>query len=131
MKFRKPLGQITKMLRKAQTPWEAKLWKYLRGARFHGFKFKRQVPMGKYVVDFCCQEKKLIIELDGGHHSELSSRVTDWEKRAYLESIGYRVLSFWNNEIENNLEGVYGAIEENLKGDLSPDLSPSPGERVF
>ena len=61
----KELTVVSKRLRSQMTAWEAKLWYYLRGHRFYGLKFRRQVPMGNYIVDFCCQEKKLVIELDG------------------------------------------------------------------
>ena len=81
--MRLKLGTITKNLRVDQTPWEAKLWYFLRGGRFHGLKFKRQVPMGKFVVDFCCQDRKLIIELDGGHHNEAEVSVMDLERQKF------------------------------------------------
>ncbi len=70
--------------------------------------------MGKYIVDFCCQEKKLIIELDGGHHSELTISQADQEKESYLVSNGYKVLRFWNNEVGRNLEGVLETIKRNI-----------------
>lgn len=94
------------------TPWEAKLWYYLRGNRFYGFKFKRQVPMRNYVVDFCCQEKKLIIELDGGHHNQELDKRRDAVRQEFLESNGYKVLRFWNHEIDNNIEGVLETIRK-------------------
>ena len=68
--------------------------------------------MDKYVVDFCCQEKKLIIEIDGGHHGELKTSKVDAEKQTYLESKGYTVLRFWNNELSNNLFGVLEVIRQ-------------------
>jgi very-short-patch-repair endonuclease len=77
-----------------------------------GLKFKRQVPMGKYVVDFCCQEYKLVVELDGGHHARDQEKKTDTEKETYLNNKGYRVLRFWNNDVESNLEGVLEVIRQ-------------------
>lgn len=108
----KDLKRISQILRKQTTPWEQKLWYYLRGNRFYGLKFKRQVPMGGYVVDFCCQDKKFVIELDGGQHSEFSVSEKDQEKQAFLEQSGYRVLRFWNNDIDANLEGVLETIRK-------------------
>ncbi len=121
------LTTLTKALRINQTPWELKLWNYLRANKLNGFKFKRQVPVGRYIVDFCCQDARLIIELDGGHHSENETSVKDAEKERDLKSKGYKVLHFWNNEVDSNIEGVMEVILNNI--DLSPNLSPSPGER--
>jgi very-short-patch-repair endonuclease len=103
---------ISKKLRSSQTPWEAKLWARLRGNRFYCLKFKRQVPMGSYVVDFCCQEKKLILELDGGHHNDQKYFKGDISRQKYLESHGYTVLRFWNNEVDSNLDGVLENIRK-------------------
>ncbi len=111
---RKNLQKITKQLRIHQTPWEAKLWYYLRGGRFLGLKFKRQVPMGKYVADFCCQEKKLIIELDGGGHNEDEALKFDLIRESYLKGEGYNVLRFWNNDVDSNIEGVLEVVRKSL-----------------
>lgn len=108
----KDLKTVSKILRKQTTPWERKLWYYLRGNRFYGLKFKRQVPMGSYVVDFCCQEKRLVIELDGGQHSELEISEKDKEKQDFLEKSGYKVLRFWNNDVNNNIEGVLETVRK-------------------
>ena len=103
----------SKSLRANQTPWETKLWYNLRAGRFQGFKFKRQVPIEKYIVDFCCNKKKIIIELDGSQH--LLSK-TDKARDSYLVAKGYTVLRFWNNDIDNNLEtvlqNIYNASKE-------------------
>lgn len=127
---RKNLQSITRKLRVVQTPWESKLWHYLRAGRFQGLKFKRQVPMGNYVVDFCCQEKKIIIEVDGGQHNEMKNRKIDALRDNYLKNKGYIILRFWNNGISDNFEGVLEVIRRTVAADdLSPILSPSPGER--
>ncbi len=110
----KNLAEVSKVLRKQSTPWERKLWYYLRGNRFYGLKFKRQVPMGKYVVDFCCQEKSLIIELDGGHHNRETNKQLDIIRQRFLESSGYRVLRFWDNEVDNNVEGILETIKRTI-----------------
>lgn len=97
---------ITRKLRKDLTPWERKLWQILRNRGFKRAKFRRQFKIGPYVVDFCCLEAKLIIELDGGHHSEEKHQQTDKVRQKYLENLGFTVLRFWNNDIDNNIEGV-------------------------
>lgn len=112
----------SKKLRTGQTPWEAKLWKYLRGNRFYGFKFKRQVPIGPYIADFCCHPARLVIELDGGQHSERKVSEKDKQKEEYLKQENYRVLRFWNNELDQNLEGVLETIKANLSLNPSPRL---------
>src|SRR3989344_1733643 len=99
----KDLKSITKILRKKTTPWESKLWYYLRGNRFYGLKFKRQVPMGNYVVDFCCQEKSLIIELDGGQHMESQNIEKDIFKQEFLQNNSYKVLRFQNIDVDKNM----------------------------
>lgn len=111
----KDLRYTSRILRKQSTPWEAKLWYYLRGKRFFGLKFKRQVPMGNYVVDFCCQEKKLVVELDGSQHSEAEIGQKDKLKQKFLEDKGYKVLRFWNNDVDNNIEGVLETIRKHVQ----------------
>ena len=73
-------------------------------------KFRRQYKIGNYVVDFCCINKKLVIELDGSHHAEKKHLLRDKERQEYIESKGYKVLRVWNNEIDENLEGVIDRI---------------------
>lgn len=106
------LVKLAKWLRKDQTPWEIKLWQHVRANRFQNLKFKQQVPIGEYIVDFCCEDKKLVIELDGGHHNEQLHQVVDEHKARFLRNEGYTVLRFWNNEVESNLEGVLDKINE-------------------
>ncbi|MFA6215515.1 MAG: endonuclease domain-containing protein [Patescibacteria group bacterium] len=101
---------ITKILRKNQTPHEQKLWRNLRGRRLGSLKFRRQFKIGKYVADFCCLKKKLVIELDGGHHADDSQVVKDEKKQQYIESQGYKVLRFWNNEVDDNIDGILERI---------------------
>ena len=112
---------ISRTLRKNQTPWEEKLWQYLRAGRL-GVKFKRQVRIGNYIVDFYCAGVKLIIELDGGHHNENLTSLRDQKKEEYLKAEGYRILRFWNNELNQNLEGSLEVIKEACKP-LPPRLS--------
>jgi very-short-patch-repair endonuclease len=96
-------------LRKEQTPPERKLWAFLKGNQLNGVNFRRQHAIGNYVVDFCAPQRKLIIELDGSQH--LEQEEYDKERTIFLESMGYHVMRFWNNEVMNNLEGVLQAIE--------------------
>jgi very-short-patch-repair endonuclease len=107
-----PYLSYSRQLRKSQTPWEAKLWSRLRAHRFLGLQFKRQVQIGAVIVDFSCRAKKLAIELDGSQHNEASGKFTDNQKQEFLESQGYIVLHFWNNEIDKNLEGVLEVIKQ-------------------
>lgn len=88
------------------TPWENKLWSVLRNRKINNLKFRRQFKIGNYIVDFVCLKAKLIIELDGGHHSEQKNRKADEARQRILESLGYKVLRFWNNDIDGNLEGA-------------------------
>ena len=94
-------------LRKNMTPAESKLWAYLRRNQL-GFRFRRQHAIGNFIADFCCIKKKLIIELDGSQH--LDMREYDRDRTEYLQSRGYRVIRFWNNDVMNDIEGVILAI---------------------
>jgi len=94
-------------LRKNMTPAERKLWAYLERSQL-GFRFRRQHAIGNFIVDFCCIKKKLIIELDGSQHLDLQEY--DEDRSKYLESRGYRVIRFWNNDVMSNIEGVIVAI---------------------
>ena len=103
---------LIREFRKKSTPQEIILWSRLRGRKFKNLKFRRQHLFEKYVVDFVCLEKKLIIELDGYQHKEKEQKLYDKERTEFLESLGFKVIRFWNNEINNNLEGVFLKIEE-------------------
>ncbi|MDD2775091.1 MAG: endonuclease domain-containing protein [Gallionella sp.] len=97
-----------KTLRSHQTDAELRLWYHLRAHRFLDFKFKRQKPIGNYIVDFVCLEKKLIVELDGGQHG--GQMQYDLARDAWLREQGYTVLRFWNNDVMQQLESVLEAI---------------------
>ena len=94
-------------MRGAPTDAELRLWRLLRDRRLSGFKFRRQVPVGPYIVDFLCVGAKLVVEADGSQHAE-SPR--DNIRDAYLENQGWKVLRFWNNEVFQNREGVLETI---------------------
>ena len=95
-------------LRKNLTESEQVLWKHLRMRQINGYKFRRQQPIGPYIVDFVSFERRVIIELDGGQHSQ--QVVYDSKRTAWLEAQGYRVLRFWNNQVLKDVEAVKVAI---------------------
>ena len=97
-----------KELRKNSTDAERVLWQRLRAHRFAGYKFRRQQPLGQYIVDFVCFERHLIIELDGGQHAEQA--VYDAERSAWLQSQRFRMLRFWNHEVLTDVETVEEVI---------------------
>jgi very-short-patch-repair endonuclease len=116
-------------LRRRQTGAERRLWAHLRDRRLLGAKFARQVPIGSYIVDFCCRERKLIVELDGGQHAIGANY--DAERTAFLQALGYRVLRFWDNDTLANTDGVLQRIAEALSATAarpSPRPSPQRGE---
>jgi very-short-patch-repair endonuclease len=118
---------IARKLRRNQTDAERALWFRLRDRRLRGLKFRRQMPIDRYVADFCCEAAHLIIELDGGQHVERSKE--DGERTAALEAQGYLVLRFWNNDILRNLDGVVESIIDTLNP-RPPHPNPLPnGER--
>ena len=115
-----PLLPLARSLRANQTDAERLLWKHIRAGRLEGRKFKRQQPLGHYIVDFVCFEAMLVIELDGGQHADQVNE--DAERTRWLETQGFRVLRFWNNELIENMEGVWAVVSTAL----SPSPQPSP-----
>jgi very-short-patch-repair endonuclease len=118
---------LASSLRQRQTDVERKLWLELRDRRLCGAKFRRQAPVGPYVVDILCLEARLTVELDGGQHADEHCARQQW-----LESQGYRVLRFWNNEVIENLPGVLVVIAEALtpalcRRERENEPSPSAG----
>jgi len=110
------LTPAARTLRSHQTNAERLLWGKLRARRLGGFKFRRQMPIGRSIVDFCCPDAWLVIELDGGGHSEDATVLKDAARTADLESKGYRVLRFWNTEVFENLDGVCETILSTARG---------------
>lgn len=106
--------KIARNLRKNSTKEEQKLWSIIRNRQLNNFKFKRQVPIGNYVVDFLCEAKKLIIEIDGGQHNQIKDIRRDEIRTEFLNQKGYVVIRFWNNEINENISGVIEKILEYL-----------------
>lgn len=108
-------------LRENQTDVEGKLWRRLRRRQLNGAKFRRQHPIGPFIVDFCCVETGLVVELDGGQHADRTN--ADEQRTKVIEGCGYSVLRFWDNEVTSNLEGVLERINGELK---DPHPSPLP-----
>lgn len=119
--------QHARELRNHQTPTERDLWQQLRAKRFAGFKFRRQQPLGRYIVDFVCFEQRLIVELDGSQHADQQDY--DAERDAWLQAQGFRVLRFWNNQWSAQPEAVLEAIWLGLQQEPPlPNPSPARGE---
>ncbi|HEX2764911.1 MAG TPA: endonuclease domain-containing protein [Allosphingosinicella sp.] len=115
-------------LRQAATDAERALWRELRARRLGGHKFRRQWTIGPYIADFCCLERRLVVEADGGQHSPEGDR----SRTNYLRANGFRILRFWNNDALRNMDGVLisilEALEDSKKEDPHPDLFPQAGE---
>ena len=113
------LTSRARQLRRDATDAEQLLWSVLRDRQLAGDKFRRQTPIGPYIVDFLCMQGRLIIELDGGQHQQRAD--SDRERTEFLESLGYRVLRFWNNDVFDDLASVVDAIRLELeRGEPSP-----------
>ena len=105
-----------KQLRNNKNTTEAEklLQYYIKSKQINNYKFRRQVAVGNYIVDFLCSEKKLIIELDGGQHNENKNIVYDNERTKYLNNLGYKVVRFWDNDIFKNMKDVLESIYKEL-----------------
>jgi len=118
------MKRFARKLRKNMTDTERLLWQHLRNRELGGYKFRRQRPVGPYIVDFVCLEKKLVVEVDGGQHAgqlELDAKRSD-----YLKEKGYRVLRFYNNEVLQERESVLTVILSSLDGNVTALLASSP-----
>jgi very-short-patch-repair endonuclease len=104
---------FARRLRADQTDAERVLWNRVRNRQIDGHKFARQVPIGRYICDFVCRKKQIVIEVDGGQHADSAE---DAVRDRYLSAEGYRVLRFWNNDVLGNLEGVLITIQAELRG---------------
>lgn len=114
-----------RQLRKTMTDAEQCVWRYLRGRQIEGFRFRRQVPICGYVVDFLCPQARLIVEIDGGQHALQSGY--DARRTAALERHGYRVLRYWNHEVLQHVEAVVADVHLHLTRAFAPPQSfPSP-----
>jgi very-short-patch-repair endonuclease len=104
-------------LRQNMTEAERRAWQILRSQQMHGYKFRRQVPIGRYIANFVCHEARLIVEIDGGQHDGSSPQ--EAERSGFLQNQGYRILRFWNDEVIANLDGVHQTIADEL-GRITP-----------
>lgn len=116
------MKQIARLLRRNQTDAERILWRALRGRALGGYKFRRQYSIGRFVVDFACVEASLIVEVDGGQH--MDQKPNDDRREEFLESRGFRVMRFWNNEVVKEAGPVLAAILSALQVPSSPTLLP-------
>ena len=115
------LRDRARQLRRNQTDVEKKLWSRLRARQIGGAKFRRQYPIGHVIVDFCCFEGRLVVELDGGQHAARSQ--ADRQRSSWIVAHGYRALRFWDNEVIENINGVLERIADALNGQFK---QPSP-----
>ncbi|HYL58680.1 MAG TPA: endonuclease domain-containing protein [Candidatus Acidoferrales bacterium] len=113
-----------RQLRRASTDTEMKLWGRLRNGQLHGVKFRRQFPIGPFFADFCAPQELLVVELDGSQHVESKER--DTRRTKYLESLGYRVVRFWDSDALTGTDEVIQEISNLLK-DPHPPRAPRGG----
>jgi very-short-patch-repair endonuclease len=114
--------EYARRLRRDMTDAERALWRLLRDRRFAGWRFRRQEPINRYIVDFICFEARLVIEVDGGQHAESK---TDPARDADLTARGFHVLRLWNNDVLANPDGVYQTIQEALARCAPSGAAPS------
>ena len=117
-------SQTARRLRAVMTDVERRLWTILRSRQFQGFKFRRQHPVGPFVLDFACVAHRLVIEVDGGQHADNPG---DAVRTRRLEGANWRVIRFWNNDVLSNPEGVAATIAAALADEPSPRPSPVNG----
>ncbi len=131
MSDRKRIVPITtaraRLLRSNMTDVERRLWCAIRGKQLEGCRFRRQHPIGAYIVDFACVEEMLVVELDGGQHQ--SQKTYDDTRSRYLNQQGWQVVRFWNSEVLESLDGVLEVIVEKLKSTRPSPLPPTEEER--
>ena len=108
-------NETARALRKRLTPQEVKLWVKLRELKALGFHFRRQAPIGRHIVDFVSFRSQLVIEADGGQHGMPDGARSDRARDAFLQSQGFRVLRFWNSDIDTNLASVMESILSALR----------------
>jgi len=119
--------QFARQLRKTMTEAEVVLWTFLRKRTLRGFKFRRQHPIGPYIVDFACIQAKLVVEVDGATHWTPAQLQHDERRTAFLESAGWSVLRVTNLDVFENMNGVWISIDPRLP---PPAASPPPPPRA-
>jgi very-short-patch-repair endonuclease len=113
-------NEIARKLRKRMTPQEVKLWVHLRSWRRRGFHFRRQSPRRGFIVDFVRMKHQLVVEVDGGQHNLDAHSVRDSRRDTELGADGFRILRFWNSDVDRNLVGVLETIDAALRRDPHP-----------
>ncbi len=122
------LKERARRLRRDQTDAESKLWACLRARQLCGAKFRCQYSIGRFIVDFCCFERRLVVELDGGQHA--GQTAADQRRTSFIVSRGYRVLRFWDNEVMEDIDAVLEQIAQGLERSEGGALTlPSPKGR--
>jgi very-short-patch-repair endonuclease len=119
-------NEIARRLRKAMTPQEVKLWVHLHTWRKRGYHFRRQSPQGDAIVDFVCLQHRLVVEVDGGQHGWDANIRRDRARDEQLSLQGFRILRFWNSDVDRNLDGVLLQIDAALRT-APPPVRPSAG----
>jgi very-short-patch-repair endonuclease len=117
-------NKLQHKLRRNVTDAERLLWQVLRNKQMAGFKFRRQHPFGDFILDFVCIDRKLVVEVDGGQHTENAK--TDKARTERLMRSGFRVLRFWNHEVFGQLEAVKEKIWLELRVNTEPHPHPDP-----
>jgi len=123
---REVLRGRARTMRKEPTEAERKLWLLVRDRRFSGFKFRRQVQIGRYIVDFVCPAKRLIVEADGGQHAESAY---DAERDVWLAAQGFRIRRFWNADILARPDQVRDTLWHDLEGATIHELDAGEVKR--
>ena len=117
-------NERARALRKSMSDAERKLWRGLRGKRIEGARFRRQHPLGKFIVDFVCLERRLVVEVDGGQHTEDDHIATDARRDRWLAAEGYRVMRVSTTDVYTNTAGVLDTIWATLQE--LPSARPKP-----
>ena len=115
--LRSMANETARKLRSAMTRQEVKLWLHLRELKKLGFHFRRQVPIKNFVVDFACYHPRVIVEVDGSQHSSPRHELRDTGRDAVLAADGFRIVRVWNNDVDENIDGVFDRILHELKRD--------------
>ena len=118
--------RFAKTMRQEMTKAELRLWLRLRKPGLPGLRFRRQTPIGSFIVDFFCPERKLIVEVDGDQHAFPTGEQTDAARDAWLREHGYRVVRFWNRDVMTNIEGVCTSIAAAASGSANEEEEQAP-----
>lgn len=121
------LQGFARLMRHKPTDAERKLWSLVRNGQLPGHKFRRQVPVAGYVLDFYCVAERLVVELDGGQHNDPGQRAYDQQRSRALHDLGITVLRFWDHEILKHPDAVARTILRHLEASNRPSPLPSPG----